>query len=442
MASTASGYLRFATVQILCFCSISLSVFAQNTKSLHTRQTSANAPYYSRHEAYIDAARQYTIKPDFSFTALAISIEQKFDFKGAYVIVSQDTLFLQEDEHQPEDDNLRQSVLLIIDKAQHSFIFYPADIRGNVSFSLLNAEEGRKKANTRTQKQKKQLDTNQDGTCHLPSLIRTSIWREGLPEPSYNRVETDVGHVIVHHSAGSNTSTDYVNTVRNIYLFHTQVRGWSDIGYNYLIAQDGTIFQGRSFSNDEVENDDIRGAHFCGQNSGTMGICMLGNYNTVLPTDTSVSALVRLTGWKLHKESLDPLAGSSHPANNNLSVIAGHRNGCATECPGDNLYAMLNDIRLEVEAYLKAGCEEEAEALAFNVYPVPAEEKVNFTLPSEQVPEEIWMIDAGGKKFSVSAYLDQEGESWVVDTRLLAAGIYVLQINGSNFEQKRKLLIY
>ncbi|MEK6476422.1 N-acetylmuramoyl-L-alanine amidase [Catalinimonas sp. 4WD22] len=442
MASTASGYLRFATLQILCFCGISLSVFAQNTKSLNTRQTSANAPYYSRQEAYVDSTKQYVIQPDFSFTALAVSIEAELDFDGAYIIVDQDTFFLREDEHQPEEDNFKQSVLLILDRAQPSFSFYPASISGKVSFSLLNAEQGRSKANMRMQEQKKQAKVKQNGVCELPDLVRTSVWREGLPEPSYTRVETDVEHVIVHHSAGSNTSTDYVNTVRNIYLFHTQERGWSDIGYNYLIAQDGTIFQGRSFTNDEIENDAIRGAHFCGQNSGTMGICMLGNYNTAVPTDTSLTSLVRLTGWKLHKESLDPLVSSSHPANSNLGVIAGHRNGCATECPGDNLYARLDNIRLEVEAYLESGCEDEEEALVFNVYPVPAEEKVNFILPSEQVPEAVWMIDAAGKKFSVSTYLDQEEGNWVVDTGTLAAGMYILQIQGNDFEQKRKLLIH
>jgi hypothetical protein len=441
---SAASYKRLwhAMLQILCFCSTVQSVFAQNTKPLNTRQTSGNTSYHSRQQATIDSAMLYTVNPNFSFTALSMNIERSTSFSGAYVIVGQDTFFLREDEHQAEEDTFRQSALLIFDSPQTAFTFYSAGIRGNVSFSLINAEKGRDKANKRVKEQKKQTKPEQSGTCQQPDMIRTSAWREGLPEPSYNRLVTNVRHVIVHHSAGSNTNRDYVNVVRNIYLYHTQSNGWSDIGYNYLIAQDGTIFQGRSFSNDEAENDNVQGAHFCGQNSGTMGICLLGNFNTAVPSDTAVTSLVRLTSWKLDKESLNPLASSRHPANSNLGVIAGHRNGCATECPGDNLYAMLDDIRLEVDAYLKAGCPEEEAPLAFNVYPVPVERQLNISMPSEQIPEAIWMIDAVGKKFSVQAYQDQEEGLWVVETDGLATGVYILQISGDDFEHTRKLLIY
>lgn len=452
-STTSHKRLWIAILQILCFCSMLQPVCAQNTKPLNTRQTSGNTPYHSRQQTSVDAAMQYTVKPDFRFTALSLSIERSASFANAYVMVGQDTFFLREDEHQAEEDTLKQSTLLIFDAPQTDFIFYPASIRGEVSFSLINAESGRDKANTRVrdrvrdrvreQKIQKQAQPGQNGSCLPPDMIRTSLWREGLPEPSYTRIETNVRHVIVHHSAGSNTSTDYVNVVRNIYLFHTQDRGWSDVGYNYLIAQDGTIFQGRSFSNDQQENDNVQGAHFCGQNSGTMGICMLGNFNTAVPSDTSITSLVRLTAWKLDKESLDPFASSSHPANNNLGVIGAHRNGCATECPGDNLYALLDDIRLETEAYLLAGCqEEEEEVLAFQVYPVPAEGKLNISLPEEQVPEEIRLIDALGKKFTVQAYQEEEEGNWVVETEGLAAGMYILEISGHDFEQTRKLLIH
>ena len=66
---------------------------------------------------------------------------------------------------------------------------------------------------------------------------------------------------MVHHSAGSNTNSNYTQVVRDIYLYHTQVNGcWSDIGYNYLVAQDGSIYNGRDPG--ALEQDDVLGRSF------------------------------------------------------------------------------------------------------------------------------------------------------------------------------------
>lgn len=181
------------------------------------------------------------------------------------------------------------------------------------------------------------------------SSIMADVWRSGLPAPSYTRTFTDVSHLIVHHSAGSNSNSDYVQVVRDIYLFHTQVNGWSDIGYNYLVAQDGTIFSGRD--PDGGAQDDVRGAHFCGANSGTMGVCVLGNYETTSPSEQSLQALQQILSFKADKNSLNPTGSDSH-ALGTLNTISGHRDGCSTLCPGENLYAELTGIRMGVQARL------------------------------------------------------------------------------------------
>jgi len=446
MVSVALNRFWLSMLQILCFCMFSTQVGAQNTKLLNARQTDANAPFYSRQQAVVEQNTTYTLNTDFSFTAIAVSVGSSVQMEGAYLVIQQDTLFLHEDEHQEEGAALKQSQLHIFEQPRSSYTLYTAELSGDVYFTLVNAERGKMGARAQLQNFNKATQAAADEACAQPPIVRTSIWREGLPEPSYNRAETSVKHVIVHHSAGSNTSNDYLNTVRNIYLFHTQERGWSDIGYNYLIAQDGTIFQGRSFSDDQRDNDDVRGAHFCGQNSGTMGVCMLGNYNTAVPTDTSVASLSQLISWKLYKDDLDPLASYTHPANSNLGVIAGHRNGCATECPGDNLYAMLDEIRLSVNEKLVLGCQEEEEEekkpLVFNLYPVPAQGQLTVVLPEEQLPQTFRLINEAGKAFEVDAYFDGEGEAWLVDTNGLASGMYILQVNGQGFEEKQKILLH
>ncbi|MFP4090059.1 MAG: N-acetylmuramoyl-L-alanine amidase [Cyclobacteriaceae bacterium] len=432
----------FSLIGVQLFCLLLSPVSsAQNYKMLNTRQSGKDTPYLSRQTTTVAPNEFYTFENDFGFTSVAVGSSPSADFRGAYLIVGQDTIFLQEDIHQSEEDSLKYAVLLVFEETRYSFRFYTGPLSGPISISLLNARQGQTEARRQAAWFSKSLSEMSDEICEQPALIPQSVWRTGLPAPSYTRTETEVRHVIVHHSAGSNTSTDHLNTVRNIYLFHTQDRGWSDIGYNFLVARDGTIFQGRSFGDENTDSGSIRGAHFCGQNSNTMGICMLGNFNTALPTDTALTSLQRLTAWKLQQEDLDPLESFTHPANANLGVIAGHRNGCATECPGSNLYARLDEVRLSVAAYLEDDCGDGEEIpIALRVFPVPLAGEGSLRLAEGQILHELRLIDMRGKQWPLTAY--RQDELWKFDASGLAAGMYILRIIGPDFQHERKLLIY
>ena len=85
--------------------------------------------------------------------------------------------------------------------------------------------------------------TPESSTAKYPKPVITSRTDWGCPDgqgnprstPSY----TTVTHLIVHHTAGSNTSSDWPAVVRSIWNFHIFTNGWSDIGYNYLIDPNG-----------------------------------------------------------------------------------------------------------------------------------------------------------------------------------------------------------
>lgn len=205
--------------------------------------------------------------------------------------------------------------------------------------------------------------------CNEPTSIKQSIWRNTptvLPPPIVSPTETIVNHVIVHHSAGSNTNTNYQDVVRAIYIQHTETNGWDDIGYNYLIAQDGTLFKGRD-SQGNFDHDNVRGAHMCNKNNNTMAICLLGNYETVHPSNEMLSVLDALIAWKLNKENISPFGSSTHAIGPNsanlpdapLSHIAGHRDGCNTgytACPGQHVYEKLDSIRSNVNEIINGTC--------------------------------------------------------------------------------------
>ena len=188
------------------------------------------------------------------------------------------------------------------------------------------------------------------GDCTQPDFAARLDWcPDGSCTEHPSPAPTTPTHLIVHHSATSNAVTDYDATVRAIWDFHVNTNGWSDIGYNWLVAPDGTIYEGRG--------DDVIGAHFCGQNSATTGICLLGNYVATAPSAAALEAITQLTAWKLDALSLDATAMSVHaPSGLDLTHISGHRDGCATTCPGDSLYVRLPTLRTEVDTRIANNC--------------------------------------------------------------------------------------
>ena len=75
----------------------------------------------------------------------------------------------------------------------------------------------------------------------------------------------DITEIILHCSAtreGQHISTD---TIRK---WHVEGRGWSDIGYHFVVLLDGTVEAGRPIHR--------KGAHTKQRNATTIGICYVG----------------------------------------------------------------------------------------------------------------------------------------------------------------------
>lgn len=195
-----------------------------------------------------------------------------------------------------------------------------------------------------------ELRALEDCNCPQPEFENRADWcpSGNCPEIT-NPVFTDVSHLIVHHSAGVNTSSDWAATVRSIWDFHVNTNGWDDVGYNWLIDPNGVLYEGRG--------DNVRGAHFCGKNTNTQGICMLGTYIDDAPTPESMTTLKEYLAWKSADLNIDPTASSLHaPSEYSIPNVSGHRDGCSTTCPGDMLYADLPQLRDDIHLYQATIC--------------------------------------------------------------------------------------
>jgi hypothetical protein len=167
---------------------------------------------------------------------------------------------------------------------------------------------------------------------------------------------------VVHHTAGRNNDPNPAATIRAIYYDDAIIRGWGDMGYNFLIDAQGHIYEGRharSYATGQVhdEEDDAgnvaRGAHARDFNSGSLGIVLLGTFDTVQPTAAARSALEQLLAWEAGRHGINPLTASTYTnpdtgASTYLNHISGHRNVNSTDCPGALFYPTFPALRTEV----------------------------------------------------------------------------------------------
>lgn len=116
-------------------------------------------------------------------------------------------------------------------------------------------------------------------------------------------------------------------TIRGIQKLHQIVRGFVDIGYHALIAPNGDIYQGRPF--------DVVGAHVKNNNTGNIGIMLVGNMEVDKPTSEQLQSLKELI---IHLTTVFPQL-------NVPKCIFGHKDFQPTDCPGKNLYPIIFEIK-------------------------------------------------------------------------------------------------
>lgn len=160
----------------------------------------------------------------------------------------------------------------------------------------------------------------------LPGVtIRPTYLKFG---PLENRFVTDC--IVVHHIGMANNDDVSAETVHQWHLNN----GWSGIGYHFLIRKDGTIEEGRPLG--------TVGAHVYGENRHTVGINLVGNFESAVPTEAQKTAAAHLIASLCTVYQLDPVWEST---------VKGHCDLNATACPGRYLYAQMPDIVQQARTY-------------------------------------------------------------------------------------------
>tara|TARA_X000001036_G_scaffold158491_1_gene150399 strand:+ start:9028 stop:10323 length:1296 start_codon:yes stop_codon:yes gene_type:complete len=174
-----------------------------------------------------------------------------------------------------------------------------------------------------------------------PVVISREEWDAEEPKNAYS-YHPYFDKLTLHHAAccSADDLEEGKDQVRWIQDFHQNGRGWSDIGYHFLVDRAGNIYQGRP--------ETVIGAHVGGANTGNIGICLLGCYHppeascfqTITPE--SRQSIVEIFSWVSDTYGQSP------------AVLLGHRDYFGTTaCPGDNIWIELPRFRAEIADFIQ-----------------------------------------------------------------------------------------
>ncbi|KAJ8934533.1 hypothetical protein NQ318_009690 [Aromia moschata] len=129
------------------------------------------------------------------------------------------------------------------------------------------------------------LNTTVNGGLRILSRVE---WLAQPPTKLPVKLKTPVLLIIIHHTstASCRTEGECIYIVRNIQQFHVESRQLWDIGYNFLVGGDGSVYEGRGWERE--------GAHTFEYNYLSIGVAFVGTFTTSPPPENQTDTFNRL----------------------------------------------------------------------------------------------------------------------------------------------------
>ncbi|MBX3127407.1 MAG: N-acetylmuramoyl-L-alanine amidase [Polyangiaceae bacterium] len=137
-------------------------------------------------------------------------------------------------------------------------------------------------------------------------------------------------YLTIHHTVTpNNDTTPPAQRIKGIQNYHMNSNGWCDIGYHFLISQDGDRWQG-------WKTEERSGIHTASHNLHNVGISFLGSYHIAAPPQAQVDGAAPLVKWMSDTYSI--------PLNRTRVLGHGEWPDNSTSCPGSFLLSRLDEI--------------------------------------------------------------------------------------------------
>lgn len=135
----------------------------------------------------------------------------------------------------------------------------------------------------------------------------------------------EIKYITIHHGGEDfPADKDPVKYLRGLQSWSQSEKNWIDNPYHYMIDLKGNIYEARpiKYPGDTNTAYDVRGHAL---------ICVMGNYEHQILSETQFEQLARLTAFLVNKYDVP------------LNMIKGHKDYVETLCPGKDLYRYLQD---------------------------------------------------------------------------------------------------
>ncbi|ALC48229.1 PGRP-SA [Drosophila busckii] len=143
----------------------------------------------------------------------------------------------------------------------------------------------------------------------------------GKPASGLDYQVRPIRFVVIHHtvSAECTTFAQCAEILQNTQRFHQVDLDYYDIGYNFLIGNDGVVYEGTGWG--------VKGSHTYGYNANGTGIAFIGNFADKLPSQSALDACEQLLACGVDQGELS----------DDYSLIAASQ-VISTQSPGLTLY--------------------------------------------------------------------------------------------------------
>jgi len=146
-------------------------------------------------------------------------------------------------------------------------------------------------------------------------------------------------YIVWHTAADPRDNGNRDTTAAEIRTWHL-ARGWSDIGYHFVIRKNGNVEKGK--------NESLPGSHVRGLNNQSLGICFSGHGDLQPLTPEQIEAGIKLTITLMKKYDIPVANVIGHREINEL-IKAGKLSEefrTTKSCPGNKV--QMNTIRAKI----------------------------------------------------------------------------------------------
>lgn len=229
--------------------------------------------------------------------------------------------------------------------------------------------------------------------------IRTrEQWRADESKMTQTATHYAFTHSTIHHTDTLSTDiTDFDQFVRDLYHTHSVTNGWGDLGYHFLIAPDGTIYEGRYAGNDgdaahNSLGELVTATHNPNRDPSNLGIAFILDGDVELPPQAAIDSTTALLGDFATRHNWNPQEIADYVNNATATTTVDVQRVTGYIDWGD---AGVTSPGVKVHPYLPHWRREAARTAGQTVLPPQRAKLLNLRIPDTTYNSKPWLAANG-----------------------------------------------